>query len=335
MAVGVAESSYTMDPPLSLPDPIGAAPTEDPLLLNLSPTEVTKLEVAPALGRHRRCSSDTFYSLQAHLAVPDIELLGESSAPHRRPTVDSVQQDEILRFLRDPPHAPDPAGGPGHQGGPQAGVGVGAGAGAGSSTGYEGAPSPSLSPSAAAAMSEFAAMRSAHLRRSNTISVGMITSTSEVASALGFGEEEELDEDEAGAAGGAKGKGKAKAGTSKKRKRSKDDAEPDTMPRVRGLSLVDEKKAKRILANRISAQKSRLRKLEFISSLETSVGNLKAEIEALQKRVDLAQQQKGELQKINAGLKEELSKLKHISDVAKNGDEKADGAGRTIFRDSL
>ena len=316
---------------LSLPDPIGtAAATEDPLeqVLNLSPDEVTKLGGAPPLGRHRRCSSDTFYSLLAHLAVPDIELLGESSAPHRRPTVDTVQQDEILRFLRHPETAK------GHEDATDAGgsvSGAATGAIAAASAGYGGTPSPSPSSPADARL------RSGHLHRSNTISGGMMASTSAVAASLGLGgvglggEGGELD----AAAQEGKGKGKAKA-LSGKRKRSKDDAEPDSMQmqRVRGLSLVDEKKAKRILANRISAQKSRLRKLEFIDGLEKSVSSLKAEMEVLKERVETAQKQKDALNQINLGLDQELRKLSKVREAKAKAEAEA-GTGITIFRDSL
>ena len=61
-------------------------------------------------------------------------------------------------------------------------------------------------------------------------------------------------------------RGKGKQQQQGKRRKNKsslshDDNMPETSTRNRGLSLVDEKKAKRILANRISAQKSRMRKL--------------------------------------------------------------------------
>ena len=84
---------------------------------------------------------------------------------------------------------------------------------------------------------------------------------------------------------------------------------PETSTRNRGLSLVDEKKAKRILANRISAQKSRTRKLQFVGNLESTVSQLYKEVSILSPQLDVAKQQREHLQFINEQLKKQV---KHI-----------------------
>ena len=108
-----------------------------------------------------------------------------------------------------------------------------------------------------------------------------------------------------------RGKGKQQQGKRRKNKRSfsHDDNMPETSTRNRGLSLVDEKKAKRILANRISAQKSRTRKLQFVGKLESTVSQLYKEVSILSPQLYVAKQQREHLQFINEQLKKQV---KHI-----------------------
>ena len=72
---------------------------------------------------------------------------------------------------------------------------------------------------------------------------------------------------------------------------------------------MDEKKAKRILANRISAQKSRMRKLNFIGGLEKNVAALQNQIEVLKPQLEKAVQQNCDLKKINNELKKQRESL--------------------------
>ncbi|KAH9546129.1 hypothetical protein CY35_12G079600 [Sphagnum magellanicum] len=74
------------------------------------------------------------------------------------------------------------------------------------------------------------------------------------------------------------------------------------------LSL-DPKKAKRILANRQSAQRSRVRKLQYISELEMSVNALQAEVTTLSQQVGLCDHQRAILTAENVLLKQKLTSL--------------------------
>ncbi|WZN66778.1 BZIP domain-containing protein [Chloropicon roscoffensis] len=79
--------------------------------------------------------------------------------------------------------------------------------------------------------------------------------------------------------------------------------------RSRALSLVDEKKAKRILANRIPAQQSRVRKMQFVGNLESTVSELYKDLSLLQPQLDVARKQKQSLALINQELKSEGERL--------------------------
>ncbi|KAG6505006.1 hypothetical protein ZIOFF_037354 [Zingiber officinale] len=71
--------------------------------------------------------------------------------------------------------------------------------------------------------------------------------------------------------------------------------------------IVDPKRAKRILANRQSAQRSRVRKLQYISELERSVTSL--EVSTLSPRVAFLDQQRSLLTLGNSHLKQRIAAL--------------------------
>ncbi|XP_042390575.1 basic leucine zipper 6-like isoform X1 [Zingiber officinale] len=73
--------------------------------------------------------------------------------------------------------------------------------------------------------------------------------------------------------------------------------------------IVDPKRAKRILANRQSAQRSRIRKLQYISELERSVTSLETEVSTLSPRVAFLDQQRSLLTLGNSHLKQRIAAL--------------------------
>ncbi|GAQ84973.1 protein with bZIP transcription factor domain [Klebsormidium nitens] len=75
------------------------------------------------------------------------------------------------------------------------------------------------------------------------------------------------------------------------------------------LLQMDPRKAKRVLANRQSAQKSRIRKLHYISDLEKRVTLLEADLKALQPKVVYLDQQRTKLNGANSELKQKIAAL--------------------------
>ncbi|KAK4799593.1 hypothetical protein SAY86_024958 [Trapa natans] len=73
--------------------------------------------------------------------------------------------------------------------------------------------------------------------------------------------------------------------------------------------IVDPKRVKRILANRQSAQRSRVRKLQYISELERSVTSLQAEVSVLSPRVTFLDHQRLLLNVDNSALKQRIAAL--------------------------
>ncbi|XP_055823645.1 basic leucine zipper 61-like [Solanum dulcamara] len=73
--------------------------------------------------------------------------------------------------------------------------------------------------------------------------------------------------------------------------------------------IVDPKRIKRILANRQSAQRSRVRKLQYISELERSVTTLQAEVSVLSPRVAFLDHQRLALNVDNSVLKQRIAAL--------------------------
>ena len=246
----------------SLPQPIGPFETHSEPFMNLG-LDVESKDVPQypeMVVAHRRCSSDTFYTLLQHLAVPDIDMLGGSSRG-RRPTVDNIQQDDILGFLDD-----------GSQKGPPS-------------------PSPLVSPAVRSELS---------FSRSTSLPSGPEGASSSASRRV-------KQEEPESSTGGAKSFQNA---LKRKRRKSSDDHDMASgIGRNRALSLVDEKKAKRILANRISAQKSRMRKLNFIGGLEKNVAALQNQIEVLKPQLEKAVQQNCDLKKINNELKKQRESL--------------------------
>ncbi|KAE8680120.1 Basic leucine zipper 61 [Hibiscus syriacus] len=76
-----------------------------------------------------------------------------------------------------------------------------------------------------------------------------------------------------------------------------------------GDTIVDPKRVKRILANRQSAQRSRVRKLQYISELERSVSTLQSEVSALSPRVAFLDHQRLILNVDNSALKQRIAAL--------------------------
>ncbi|PKI42746.1 hypothetical protein CRG98_036874 [Punica granatum] len=73
--------------------------------------------------------------------------------------------------------------------------------------------------------------------------------------------------------------------------------------------IFDPKRVKRILANRQSAQRSRVRKLQYISELERSVTSLQAEVSVLSPRVAFLDHQRLLLSIDNGALKQRIAAL--------------------------
>ncbi|WVZ77142.1 hypothetical protein U9M48_025042 [Paspalum notatum var. saurae] len=73
--------------------------------------------------------------------------------------------------------------------------------------------------------------------------------------------------------------------------------------------VADPKRVKRILANRQSAQRSRVRKLQYISELERSVTSLQMEVSALSPRVAFLDHQRSLLTVGNGHLKQRIAAL--------------------------
>ncbi|XWS30026.1 hypothetical protein CRYUN_Cryun24cG0082600 [Craigia yunnanensis] len=73
--------------------------------------------------------------------------------------------------------------------------------------------------------------------------------------------------------------------------------------------IIDSKRVKRILANRQSAQRSRVRKLQYISELERSVSSLQAEVSVLSPRVAFLEHQRLLLNFDNSALKQRIAAL--------------------------
>ncbi|KAK8589049.1 hypothetical protein V6N12_023456 [Hibiscus sabdariffa] len=76
-----------------------------------------------------------------------------------------------------------------------------------------------------------------------------------------------------------------------------------------GLPIIDPKRVKRILANRQSAQRSRVRKLQYISELERIVTTLQTEISTLSPRVAFLDRQRLMLTVENSALKQRIAAL--------------------------
>lgn len=73
--------------------------------------------------------------------------------------------------------------------------------------------------------------------------------------------------------------------------------------------ITDPKRVKRILANRQSAQRSRVRKLQYVSELERSVTSLQAEVSVLSPRVAFLDHQRLLLNVDNSALKQRIAAL--------------------------
>ncbi|CAL4947383.1 unnamed protein product [Urochloa decumbens] len=177
---------------------------------------------------------------------------------------------------------------------------------------------------------EFAASRRGAHRRSLSDSVAFV----EVAPADGAaGEFDRLDDDqlmsmfpdEAGGGGGgsssAPGSENGGSSDSDGDKRNNNgggdderneagDAQAPAAGQAASTELIrDPKRVKRILANRQSAQRSRVRKLQYISELERSVTTLQNEVSVLSPRVAFLDQQRTILTVGNSHLRQRIAAL--------------------------
>ncbi|KAL6953215.1 hypothetical protein U1Q18_045148 [Sarracenia purpurea var. burkii] len=84
---------------------------------------------------------------------------------------------------------------------------------------------------------------------------------------------------------------------------------PADVTAASGDTIVDPKRVKRILANRQSAQRSRVRKLQYISELERSVTTLQTEVSALSPRVAFLDHQRLILNVDNSAIKQRIAAL--------------------------
>ncbi|OVA19982.1 Basic-leucine zipper domain [Macleaya cordata] len=89
----------------------------------------------------------------------------------------------------------------------------------------------------------------------------------------------------------------------------KSDPQAPPPSNVNGDQIIDPKRVKRILANRQSAQRSRVRKLQYISELERSVTSLQTEVSALSPRVAFLDHQRLVLNVDNSALKQRIAAL--------------------------
>ncbi|KAF8391287.1 hypothetical protein HHK36_023589 [Tetracentron sinense] len=87
--------------------------------------------------------------------------------------------------------------------------------------------------------------------------------------------------------------------------------EPQVLPHstASGDPIFDTKRIKRVLANRQSAQRSRVRKLQYISDLERSVTSLQTEVSALSPRVAFLYHHRLILNVDNSALKQRIAAL--------------------------
>eukprot|EP00854_Cymbomonas_tetramitiformis_P021817 gene21817-26253_t len=88
-----------------------------------------------------------------------------------------------------------------------------------------------------------------------------------------------------------------------------EEEEQEEEPDMEG-DMLDPKKAKRILANRQSAQRSRLRKLQYTSDLEDKVQHLNKQVQDMKPKVELVRTQKQLLTTTNETLRARLQSLK-------------------------
>ncbi|KAM0070887.1 putative transcription factor bZIP family [Helianthus debilis subsp. tardiflorus] len=91
--------------------------------------------------------------------------------------------------------------------------------------------------------------------------------------------------------------------------RDSESGNPRAMVSGHGGTVVDPKRVKRILANRQSAQRSRIRKLHYISELERSVTTLQTEVSTLSPRVAFLDHQRLILNVDNSSLKQRIAAL--------------------------
>ncbi|CAM0882655.1 unnamed protein product [Alopecurus aequalis] len=161
---------------------------------------------------------------------------------------------------------------------------------------------------------EFAAARRGAHRRSLSDSVAFV----EVAP--GAGDFDRLDDDqlmsmfpdEGGSTAPGSENGSSDSDGDKQNNGANDTEEPapgQATPTSSTETIRDPKRVKRILANRQSAQRSRVRKLQYISELERCVTTLQNEVSVLSPRVAFLDQQRTILTVGNSHLKQRIAAL--------------------------
>ncbi|XP_023513062.1 basic leucine zipper 6-like isoform X1 [Cucurbita pepo subsp. pepo] len=88
-----------------------------------------------------------------------------------------------------------------------------------------------------------------------------------------------------------------------------DEDDQPTSSEAHNDGITDSKRVKRILANRQSARRSRVRKLQYITELEQSISTLQAEVSMLSPQVAFLDQQRLLLNVDNSALKQRIASL--------------------------
>ncbi|XP_019449761.1 PREDICTED: basic leucine zipper 34-like isoform X2 [Lupinus angustifolius] len=100
------------------------------------------------------------------------------------------------------------------------------------------------------------------------------------------------------------------------------DKQPKNEAMEVGTELLTPRRVKRILANRQSAQKSRVRKLQYVSELERNVTSLQTEVSILSPRVAFLDHQRLILNVDNSSLKQRIAALAQDK-IFKDGHQEA------------
>ncbi|KAJ3692138.1 hypothetical protein LUZ60_012488 [Juncus effusus] len=177
--------------------------------------------------------------------------------------------------------------------------------------------SPTISPWASEFF-EFSTIRRGTHRRSASDSVAFLEAADDSQQEFERLDDEQLmsmfadAEDELGSFNGeTKREGDSRSGSEEEKNNGEQDMNENgnRLTADKEQNMVDPKRVKRILANRQSAQRSRVRKLQYISELERSVTTLQMEVSALSPRVAFLDHQRSLLTVGNSHLKQRIAAL--------------------------